>query len=483
MKNSGAQKGTKRIPLGIVGGTKFSRYPTMTDETTINMMVTGDKNSQALVNYLGYKKEISFPKGEPRGIYVSTRLNEMFVVIGGNLYIINNVLGYRLLGNLDTFSGPVFMIENQNNQIGLVDGLNLYVYNYLFNTFNRIIVPNITPSYIEFLDTYAILSDSNRGLYIISAPNDMTSYTALDEATIQTKADQLQATPRLDRTLFVQGKKATELWNDQPTQAVQGLGSINFPFKRNNSFSIDYGVISTSTIASAFGMLVWFGFNTESGPSIVYTNGGKPQLVSGEGLDFLLNNLKKPEDSTAFLFKDNGHILYQITFFNPLDDKTIVYDFTNQLWYNATDENLSHFIAKKTAYFNDKFYFINFDKNDPGLYEMNVNINTYDGKTIPRVRVTEPIKLDGQGFILNRVELMMEHGESDDYRRIDLAASFDGGQSFQYGAQPFIMNQLGHRIGQVKWFKLGFGNDIRLKFQFWSKGRFVVTSGNGDIVS
>lgn len=482
MKSGGALARTKTMPLEMVGGTNFSRYPKMGNETTMNMMVTGEKGSQALVPYAGWKQVIDFIRGKPREVYSSTRLSEVISIISNNVYIINNQFGFRLIGQIQTFLGPVYVTENQNSQLGIVDGLFLYVYNYSNFTFTQISIPNILPAYISFLDTYAIVTDTNRGIFILSAPNDMTSYSALDEATIQTEGDQLQAVVRLDRTLWVMGKKATELWNDQPRNSLQGLGVVDFPFQRNNTFSIDYGCLSQQTIASAFQMLVWLAFNTNSGPTIVYTTGGKPQELSTEGLDYLLGNLVAPEMSTAFLYKDNGHIMYQITFYNPDDDLTIVYDFNAKLWYYATDKNLSHYPANRVVSFNRNFYFINFDENSPGLFEMSVNILTYGGDTIQRVRITPPIRFNDKKFILNRVELEMEHGESQDYRRIDLAASFDGGESFQYGDEPLVLQQQGHRIGQARWWKLGLGNDIRLKFEFWSKGRFVITNAEMDVI-
>lgn len=479
---SGALSRTQTQPLSMAGGTTFSRYPKIGNASTVNMMVTGTEKDQSLVPYAGYTKQLTYVSGQPREIYTSTRLNETVVVIGNNVYLTNSGLGYRLIGQLDTFLGPVFISENQNSQIGIVDNLALYVYNYSNNTFTRISIPGIIPAYIEFLDTYTIITDTNRGIFILSSPNNMTVYSALDEATIQTKADQLQAVVRLDRTLWVMGKKAAELWNDQPTQSLQGLGTLDFPFKRNNTFSIDFGCLSQQSIASAFQMLVWLGFNTDSGPTIVYTTGGKPQTLSNEGLDYILGNLKSPQSSTAFLYKDNGHIMYQITFFDPDDDMTIIYDFNSKMWYEATDTKMSHYIANRVTYFNNKFYFINFDQNNPGLFEMSVNILTYDGETIQRIRITDPIRLNDRKFMVNRVELAMEQGVSDDYRRIDLAASFDGGESYQYGAEPFVMQELGHRVGQVRWWKMGLGNDVRFKFQFWSHGRFVVSGGEVDVI-
>src|ERR1700748_706337 len=103
----------KEMPVKIIGGTNFSRDPKISDEFTQNLMVTASNEDQALVSYAGYKKRISFPLGQPRELYVSTRLNEMIAVIGNSVYAINTGVGYRLIGRLNSYSGEVYATENQ----------------------------------------------------------------------------------------------------------------------------------------------------------------------------------------------------------------------------------------------------------------------------------------------------------------------------------------------------------------------------------
>jgi len=338
----------QQISLGIVGGTNFSRYPKISNEKTINMMVTISNEVKSLVDNSGYCKKISFLRGQPRALYVSVRLNKMIAVIGRYVYAVNISLDYQEIGILDTFSGPVYITENLASEIGIVDNLALYVYNYSNSTFVRVDIPDVTPSYISFLDTYFIITDSNRNFWQISNSDDGTTYNALMIAYLQTAPDELQAVVSLNRTLWVMGKKVSELWNDNPTgYNASGVGNpVSFPFQRNNSLAINYGVLSPPTICAGFNMLVWLAYNAVSGPTIVYTEGGQVKDLSSDGLDYLLKNvINFPEQSYATLRQENGHIIYQITFYNPEDNLSIQHDFSSKVWSNCTDEKQNfHYI-------------------------------------------------------------------------------------------------------------------------------------------
>ena len=120
---------SKTYPVGIIGGTKFARYPDMTTEETVNMMVTGqDSKDAALVNFSGYQEVLDFESGQARGIFLSTRLNELIAVFGEKVFVITEFLGSRLVGTLDSTSGPVHITENFNSEIAIEDGRNIYIY-------------------------------------------------------------------------------------------------------------------------------------------------------------------------------------------------------------------------------------------------------------------------------------------------------------------------------------------------------------------
>jgi len=475
--------GLTRIPINIVGGTNFARYPKITDEKTVNMMVTMSNDIATLVDNSGYCEQIHFPGGEPRALYVSTRVNEIISVVGNIVYVIDSNFGFRSVGRLDTFDGAVYIAENLAGQIGIVDGLSLYVYNYNLNTFARVSIPDVTPSYIAYLDTYFIITDANNAQWQISGSNNV-KFDPTMIAFLQTAADNLQAVVPLNRTLWVMGKKVSELWNDNTTgYNASGVGNpVSFPFQRNNSIAINYGVLSVPTICSEFQILVWLGYNASSGPTIVYTTGGAPEELSNDGLDYILKNvIQNPEMSWATLRKENGHIIYQITFNHPNDNLSIQYDFSSRLWSNATDENQNFHIMKRTVFFNEQQYFINFDEQNPGLYLLSANLNTYNGNIIPRIRICPPIRHNDDTLIVRNIELQMEQGNPSEFKYIDMSISKDGGERFG-NTLRYTMLPSGYRKGRINFWNLGLANDLRLQFQFLSPGRFVVQGATAEII-
>jgi hypothetical protein len=449
----------------LIGGTKFSRYSKITAEATINMMVSGgDVGKKGLVDYLGYLTALQILGAVSRGVFFSTRLNNIILIVGRNAYRVQESLTFELFGVLNTSSGDVYITENFNGQIGIVDGNLVYVYDY-FNSqfFNPII--DFVPIFITYQDTYMIATGTD-GRWRLSGSNNAALWDPLQNQQLQTKADILQAAVVLDRKLFIIGTKATELWYDQGLQL--------FPYVRDNSLAIDYGAVNRSCIATGFGMLVWFAKNEKSENSIVFTTGGKPQRISTEGLDAKLNNLCKPDDSSAFLFQHDGHIIYQISF--NTDNFSFCYDFTENLFYTLTDENLDRHIAKKAVFFAGKMYFISFI--DGNLYQMSTNITTYDGKEIPRIRILPPIRNPSDTpFAVKRINLQMEQGHSSDEMIVQMSLAKNGGVCFGNYVNR-TMNKVGYRQGIVEFRRLGRAIDLTIQIRFYSKSRYIVTDGS-----
>lgn len=458
----------KTIPLDIIGGTKFARYKEMTVEETVNMMVTGqDQETAGFVPFSGYKEALDFTRGQARALYISTRLNEMIAVFGNVVYVITDFLGVRKIGTLDSTAGPVHITENFNQEIAIEDGNKIYIYNYGNSTFSKPTI-DFVPVYIDFQDSYFIAT-ANNGKWYLSDPNNGLIWSPLQNQSLQTKADILQAAKVLDRQLWIMGEKVSELWQDQGLQL--------FPYVRQNSIAIDYGVLSRETIAEGFGMLVWLAKNEKSNPALVVTTGGKPQKFSTEGLDFKLAELKNPEDSQGFLFQQDGHIFYQICF--PSDNFSIVYDFNTQMFYTVTDECRNYHIAKQVVLFNNKLYFISF--NDSKIYEMSTDLTTYDGKEIPRIRVTKHYRLlNNETFIVNRLNVQMEQGANDTVSKVDLSISKDDGVTFG-NIVTKLLNPPGVRRGQIDFWRMGQSDSFTFQFRFWGKDRFVVTGATMDV--
>jgi hypothetical protein len=468
----------ENIDFGIVGGNTFGRYKKISSEETYNMMVSDG----ALVNFPGYSlvKELFGENG--REIYTSTRYNKMIAVVSDNVFAISTDLSFTLVGSLNTFSGDVFIAENLGSQIAICDGFSIYIFNYQTNSFQEISV-DFLPGCIAFQDTYFIATDKRTNQWRLSGNNDGTSWPADSGhvGVIQTKASNAVAPAVLDRQLFIFGQTFAEPWYD--------VGYTLFPYQRTNFYSIDYGTLSPATIAVGFGLMVWLGSNEKTGISIMVSQGGAPQKLSNDGLDFIFANLKSPKDSYAFLFREAGHIFYVLTF--TTDNLTYVYDFNTKMFFTLTDKDMNHHIARRITFFNGKYYFVSF--KDGNLYEISSRIYKLSDHQIPRFRILKHLRLpSGDRFAVRNINITMEQGilENENKNdlsvlpisrpRIDLAASKDGGESYRHVASK-TLNTFGRRENVCNLWNLGSYVDLTLKFAFWGDQRFCINRAYGNI--
>lgn len=463
---------TKNLPLKIVGGTSFGRYPKISIEQTFNMLVSDDW----LVNFAGYKRVTEIDEnGEGRGIYGSNAFGHLIVVINNDVYAISRDLGYFKVASIETAQGDVFIDENNAGQIAICDKKDIYIYDYINGVFNKAAtspasILDFLPGYVAFQDTYFIAPDQNSATWRLSDNNDGFSWPSDAQHTgeFQTKPDRPRAILRLPgrgNNLLIFGGIGTEAWSD--------VGLQLFPYQKNTNFNIDYGTANAATIAANENIVVWLALNEKSGATIMYSEGGEPQQISNDGINFKLANLTAPEKAYGFLFRQDGHLIYQITF--PEDNLTYAYDFNTQLFFTLTDENMNFHIAKRVVFFNGNYYFISF--KDGHVYELNSKFTTYDGKEIPRVRVCPTVSLpDRSRFVINNLTFPIEQGEAHNEQRIDFSMSKDGGQSFgSYLGKT--LNTMGHRPNRFNYWQAGAANEFIPQFRFWGFDRFVATNG------
>lgn len=429
--------------LDIVGSTKFGRYDKISSEATWNMIVSDG----ALVNFYGYKS--IFPdgiqgNGTARELFSSQGYNHLIAVIDRNVYTISVAFELTLVGSLATSAGPVFITENQptfnsttqtttgGNQIAIVDGKFVYIFNYSNNNFQQITV-DFAPVYITYQDGYFIAADGNTNQWRISQPSDGTQWPQVNSdgstnvGLYQTKPGKTIATVAFNRQLMVMGQTGMESWTD--------VGNILFPYARNNSYSADYGCISTETIGITNNIMMWLGSNESSGLQLLYSLGDIPQPIHFDGLEFLFSQLKAPQDCYGFLFKLDGHIYYQFTFVT--DNLSFVYDWDNKAFYSLSDTDGNFHIAKRIAFFNNNYYFISF--NDPNLYQMGSQFTDYNGKIIPRKRITTNKRLPSlDRYVMDNIVITMESGIYSQPLRVELSISKDGGYSYGNVVEKYL---------------------------------------------
>ncbi len=413
---------SEQVPLNIVGSSTFGRYPKISIEKTYNMFIS----DQWLVDYAGYK--IGIPANlfaaasgglatTGRGIYSSSVLNKLFVVINSSVYMVtlefNQVHQHVesetivFIGSLQTSTGVVYITENNGDQILFSDNHSLYLYKAtdMPPTFSIISV-DFVPGFITFHDTYFLAAAQGTPNWYRSNSNDGETWDPLAFGSLQTKADNVQAVlrfPSRGNMIYVFGTTVTESWFD--------VGLPGFlPYQRNNQQNIDYGCLNPATIAYMDQYVVWLAVNEKSGPIIVYSDGGTIKQITSDGIDYLMSNLTAPENSQGFIFRQDGHLLYHINFYT--DNLSLFYDFNTQRFFHASDENMNYFIASEVAYFNNQYYFVS--KNNGNLYAFDTIFTTYDGQEIPRIRTCKSIRNAAQDyFVANDIGFTIESGNTD----------------------------------------------------------------------
>jgi hypothetical protein len=522
------------VPLKIVGSNKFGRYPKISDEQTINMIISDGW----LTAFAGFKNR-AFISGTftGRGSYNSERWGNALVVIGSSVYgvpipaINSTVLNPFFIGEIETADGDVFFAENMNGEIAFVDGRQIYVFNWQNPSTPAIVTATlpvdgrtgqeIVPGYITYLNSQLVVTNEESGSWFLSGFNDALNWNPFNSGPwftfIQTKPTNVIAAvrwPGRGNLLAVFGKTVVEMWTY--------VGAALFPYQKNQSVNIDYGCINAATIAANENYVMWLGINEQSGPVIMLSQGSDAIPVSSmeaDGIDFRLASLVNPAKSHAFFFKQDGHLFYQITFSDPQDNLTLIYDFKTKKFFTLTDENLNYHPAESVFFFNNTWYFVSL--NDGSIYETSTNLTTYD-YTIPgssdirnyeiqRIRITSTFRLpDTSRFRINSLSFPVEQGADPYYPgnymsllstedgailttesgtplmtqvlvepyqpSIDMSASKDGGNVFGSYISKKMFPQ-GKRKNRVTFYQLGIQNEITYKYKFLSKGRFVVGDG------
>jgi hypothetical protein len=398
------------IPLNMVGSNVFGRYPKISMEQTWNMFISDGW----LVPYAGHQTALSSSGGvEGRALFNSNRAGKMILIVDDNVYEIDKNLFKTKIGSLETFSGDVFIDENDANQIGICDKKNIYIYNHVTKAFSKASI-DFLPGYIAFQDGYFISPDLLQSKWRLSAINNGLSWPAGSANTglFQTKPDNPVACVRMpgkENQLMVMGSIVTQFWTD--------VGYKLFPYQKNTGYNIDYGCLSPDTIASGDSFVIWLGSNEKSGLAIMMTSGGDVEQISNDGINFKLSQLKHPEEAYGFLIKIDGHLFYQITFPHIDDNLSYIYDLNTKMFFSLSDEKMNCHIAKQAVFFNGDYYFTSF--KDGHLYKMSSLYSTYDGETIPRIRIPKTIrKPDNKPFITNRLAFVAEEGQAENYSYI-----------------------------------------------------------------
>ena len=520
---------TQQVPVNVVGSSTFGRYPKISLEKTYNMFISDDW----MVNYPGFQNVAEIlPQGEGRALYHSVRGQFLIAVVSSTVYKLAANLSPQFVGTLNTSSGEVFIDENLSSQICLVDGQDAYIYNYSNNTLTEqtltFLGNPIIPSYVCYHNTFFLIgsstvSDNSQNWYAFEF-DTATTIQLNTQFSLQTKPDSaiaIKRVPGKGNNVLIIGTTVCEMWTQ-----IGGLEN----YRRTQSFNIDNGCISVSTIAANDEFICFLAQNENNSASILVTDGASVTRISSDGIDYVLESLTRPDQSTAFLFRQDGHLFYQITFFNPNDNLTLYYDFDSKRFFHGSDQDLNFHPARQVVFFNNATYFISL--NDANIYQLGTDFITYNysldpnamGDVIPRIRICKSIRRDDSSrFRVNLFTFLIEQGVNNyylmphtgpvcngtlitetgehpiitelgfliltetgsctslfDIPRVDMSFSKNGNESFS-NIVGNDLNPQGNYKNQIRWWRMGQANEFTIQLRFWGFQRFVVKDGVAEL--
>lgn len=515
----------QQAELNLVGSSTFGRYTKISDEQTYNMFISDGW----LVNYAGYKHVLEISQsGIGRGMFHSIRGNFIIVVIGTEIYKIDSGLNVSIVGSIVSGGGRVYIDENLNGQICLTDNVNVYIYHWPTFTFKTqsLGISDIIPTYVTYHNTFFLIGNgdkSNNGApwYVFQSKagsNDEIELIPIGgQLALENKPDSALAPIRLPG----KGNNIMVLGSTVGAYFTQTGGALSYT--RHSSSNVDYGCVNVDTIAASDEIVCWLSQNENNAPVIMVTQGGSPERISSDGIDYFLSRVQFPEDSVGFFYRQDGHLFYQLTFYNPLDNKTITYDFNTKKFYNLIDEKRDYFPIAQIVYFNNKIYGISL--RDSNLYEISSDITEFEylneTHAIPRTRICKSIRKSNSERMRGNVLLFwIEQGVNEDYTqvshdttscdgifitedaefyfisedgrvfiqedsdgncieyqpRVDVRFSKTGGHTFST-IVAYPLNYNAHFRNQFRINKLGQFNELIMQFDFWTKSRVI--AGNG----
>ena len=301
-----------------------------------------------------------------------------------------------------TASGPITIDEN-NNQFFFCDGINGYTFTYGTNAFAQITDPDFpSPGSITFLDSYAIVNENGTGRFYISAPNNATSWDALDFATAESSPDRLLRVINAFGQLFLFGEKTTEIWTN--------TGASDFPFARIAGAKMDVGILSPFSAQDIDNQIVWVG-RDEFGSGIVYSaTGFTPQRISTETIERRINEATDRENITSWVYQEDGHRFYVLT--GGGLETSLTYDLTTQLWHEKSSLDGNGNFAQHLG----TCHMFAFGKNLVGsrttgrLYEQSLDIFDDDGASLVRERIYTHLSDEDRRVRYNVLDLGFETG-------------------------------------------------------------------------
>ena len=319
-----------RLPL--LGGSYSPRSVIASCTRAVNLYPEINPKGTSLVPMTHYQRPgFRFVVSDPpvqapvRQIYSRSDGNGGYVVIGNVVYSISNDLVLTVIGELQTTTGWVSIIDNGVTAF-FVDGTpnGGFFADLTTNDFSQIVDP--TGSFtggtsVDTLDTFLLWGFLNSNFYGATLAGS-NSFNALYYAAKAAYPDPLLRLIVNKREILLLGLKRSEIWYN--------AGNAQFPFALLPGIYIQHGIVAPASAAYQNIEVYWLSTNEQGQGIVLMQRGYETRRISNHALEYQIRQMASTgiiSDAIGFTYQLDGHPFYVLTF--PTGDQTWVYDASN----------------------------------------------------------------------------------------------------------------------------------------------------------
>jgi len=391
---------------------RFTQFGAMDCANWYGISVDSGKKQQALYPAMG-RQHVRFLNqnrlifnAEPRAEFKS--INYLYVVDGTTVYQFDKFYNRKTLSINVALGGPIWWATLAVGSIVynmMTDGQNIFVITENGSMVTSVMVtdPNAPggsttggkPLYVAVFGNRFVVSVEGTPDYYLSqlnlAGNANTYFTNPSTGTaLNNRASGIiRQFAVLHNQLYIMCDFSTDVWANIPTQITVAGFTAEFPWKINSSYNFDFGISDPNSLSVDFGMMVWLAKNANGLVSFMMSNGQRPEDISSQAINVLLENSVHPDSFNPFLTSEVEGFLYQyentifyrasagkFLDFGDLDisdnASSIEYNFETGKWGRVIELNGERNRIKKHIYFNDSHLVT--VQDDQAIYQMAGNI-------------------------------------------------------------------------------------------------------------
>ncbi len=450
---------TRGSPFPFVGGAYVARSKAFDNQRCVNLYAevsesgpAPSKSVAALIGTPGRKRFSQLPGSAGIRGLIKVNASLSLAVTGPNVYQVDSVGNYNLIGFVPDDGLPVSMDTN-----GSVVVIGTPLGSIAIDPFSGTTTSfDVLTNSVAFIDGRIVANKTDTGQFVWSGLYN-TVVDPLNFATAEGSPDKLLALCVVHREIWLLGEDSTEIFG--PT------GDADSPFARIGNAFIETGIAAPRSVGRMDNTLYWLSADERGQGVIVRANGYEPQRVSTHAIETAIASYGRIDDAVAYTYQQEGHNFYVLSF--PTAAKTWCYDSRSGLWHERAyrrpdDGELEQVREQCQMTFSGKT--LVGDRSRPVIYELDLDTYTDDGEAILRLRTCSHLWANGARQTFHALEIEMETGVgdgslgqgADPQVRLRWA---DDGQDFETNERWAPAGKIGERRRRVRYRRLGSAID------------------------